>query len=51
MKAYDMLAEAIQINNKSLKLMLAYAAEAARMGFDEYAASAAAMAEALRQNR
>jgi hypothetical protein len=48
MKAYDLLAEAIQVNNKSLKLMLAYAAEAARMGFDEYAASAAAQAEALR---
>jgi hypothetical protein len=47
-KAYDLLAEAIQVNNKSLKLMLAYAAEAARMGFDEYAASAAAQAEALR---
>jgi hypothetical protein len=51
LKAYDILAEAIQINNQSLKLMSAYAAEAARMGFDEYAASAAAQAEALRQNR
>jgi hypothetical protein len=50
LKAYDMLAEAIQINNKSLKLMLAYVAEASRMGFDEYAASAAAQAEALRRN-
>jgi hypothetical protein len=51
MKAYDILAEAIQVNNKSLKLMLAYAAEAARIGFDDYAASAAAQAEALRHKR
>jgi len=51
LRAYDMLAEAIQVNTKSLKLMLAYAAEAARMGFDEYAAGAAAQAEALRQGR
>lgn len=40
MKAYDMLAEAILVNSKSVKLLRAYAQEANRVGFDEYAASA-----------
>lgn len=39
--AYNILAEAIQINDNSLRLLKAYAAEAARAGFDDYAASAA----------
>lgn len=37
---YNILAEAIQINANSIRLLKAYVAEAARQGFDEYAASA-----------
>jgi len=40
LKAYTILAEAIQINNNSYRLLEAYVAEAARKEFDEYAASA-----------
>ena len=47
LKAYNILAEAIQINNNSLRLLKAYAAEAARAGFDDYAASAANRIEEL----
>jgi len=39
-KAYNILAEAIQINANSIRLLKAYANEAARQGFDEYAANA-----------
>lgn len=39
-KPYDILAEAIQVNSYSIRLLKAYATEAARIGFDEYAASA-----------
>ena len=39
-KAYSILAEAVQLNNTSVKLWNAYIAEALRVGFDEYAASA-----------
>jgi hypothetical protein len=39
-KPYTILVEAIQVNNNSVKLMKAYAEEALRMGFDEYATSA-----------
>lgn len=51
MKAYDILAEAIQTNNQSIKLLSAYAAEATRLGFDEYAASAASSVQTLLRNR
>lgn len=40
MKPYDILVEAIQVNNNSYRLLKAYAEEAERLGFDEYAASA-----------
>ncbi|AYB29888.1 hypothetical protein [Chryseolinea soli] len=40
-RAYTILAEALQINGNSIRLLKAYAAEAARKGFDLYAASAA----------
>jgi hypothetical protein len=40
LKAYDLLAEAIQVNATSLRLLKAYAAEALRKGFDDYAVSA-----------
>jgi hypothetical protein len=39
LKAYDILAEAIQVNTTSLRLLKAYADEASRKGFDDYAAS------------
>lgn len=39
LKAYDLLAEAIQVNTTSLRLLKAYAAEATRKGFDDYAIS------------
>ena len=39
-KPYSILVEAIQINSNSVRLLKAYAAEASRQGFDEYAASA-----------
>ena len=38
--AYNILVEAIQINYNSYRLLSAYAEEAGRLGFDEYAASA-----------
>lgn len=40
-RAYDLLVEAIYKNPNSIRLLKAYAGEAARQGFDEYAASAA----------
>lgn len=39
-KAYDILAEAIQVNKNSPRLLRAYISEATRQGFEEYAASA-----------
>lgn len=47
MKAYNILVEAIQVNPTSLRLLKAYADEAARMGFDEYAQSARQRVAAL----
>lgn len=38
--AYNVLVEAIQVNYNSVRLLTAYAEEAERLGFDEYAASA-----------
>lgn len=40
LKAYTILVEAIQINSNAVRLLKAYAMEATRLGFDEYAASA-----------
>ncbi len=37
LRAYSILAEAIQINSNSIKLLKAYVAEATRVGFDQYA--------------
>jgi hypothetical protein len=39
-KAYDILAESIQVNKHSPRLLRAYISEATRQGFDDYAASA-----------
>jgi len=38
---YNILAEAVQVNTQSIRLWRAYYNEAVRIGFDEYAASAA----------
>lgn len=46
--SYNILAEAIQINAKSIRLLKAYAAEASRQGMDDYAASAIERIEALK---
>jgi hypothetical protein len=40
MKAYNILVEAIQVNNRSIKLLNAYAKEASSLGFNDYAFSA-----------
>ena len=37
LRAYNILAEAIQINSNSIRLLRAYVAEASRVGFDQYA--------------
>jgi len=49
LRPYNILAEAIQINGNSLRLLKAYVAEAMRSGFDDYAASAAGRIEQLEQ--
>jgi hypothetical protein len=40
LKPYSILAEAIQINANSIRLLKAYIAEASRLGFDDYVLSA-----------
>jgi hypothetical protein len=50
-KAYDILANAIQINGGSVRLLGAYAKEAARRGFDEYAVSAVLRIEEINRRR
>jgi hypothetical protein len=50
LKPYTILAEAIQVNNNSIRLLKAYVAEASRQGFDEYASSAAQRLSALEKN-
>jgi hypothetical protein len=51
MKAYNILTDAIHVNSGSVRLLTAYVAEAARMGFDGYAAHAAQQLEGLKQNQ
>lgn len=46
-KAYDILAEAIQVNKNSPRLLRAYISEAVRQGFEGYAASATETLEEL----
>jgi hypothetical protein len=50
-RAYDILAEAIQVNTTSIPLLRAYAREAVRMGFEDYATSALARVEELERYR
>jgi tetratricopeptide (TPR) repeat protein len=47
MRAYTILSEAIQVNSNSYRLLHAYAAEAARKGFDEYTATAVERLQAM----
>lgn len=49
--AYNILAEAIQVNNNSYRLLSAYAQEAERLGFDLYAASARERLRHIMQKR
>jgi hypothetical protein len=48
--AYNILVEAIQVNFNSVRLLTAYAEEAERLGFDEYAASARQRLIAIRRD-
>ncbi len=50
-KAYDILSNAIQINSGSVRLLSAYAKEAARRGFDEYAVTAVLRVEEIKRRR
>ena len=49
LKAYTILTDAVHVNMNSIRLLAAYVAEASRMGFDEYAASAAQQLEELKK--
>ena len=51
LQAYNILTDAVHVNRNSIRLLTAYVAEAARMGFDEYAADAAQQLEELKRNR
>ncbi len=48
LEAYNILAEAIQVNDNSIKLWNAYINEALRKGFDEYAVSALQKVEEIK---
>ncbi|MGC3946252.1 MAG: hypothetical protein QM762_17335 [Chryseolinea sp.] len=50
LRAYAILAEAIQINNSSIPLYEAYIREATRVGFDDYAAGASERLQELQRN-
>lgn len=49
--AYNILAEAVQINTTSYRLWMAYAEEATRVGFDNYAVVALEEAESFKRRR
>jgi hypothetical protein len=50
-KAYSILTDAVHVNMNSIRLLTAYVSEAARMGFDEFAADAANQLEELKRSR
>ncbi len=50
-EAYTLLVEAIQVNHNSYRLLRAYADEAERKGFDDYATSARLRLQAIHLNR
>ena len=49
--AYNIIADAVQVNPNSIRLQRAYAGEATRLGFDEYAQEALDKAEELLRQR
>lgn len=49
MRAYNILTDAVHVNKNSIRLLTAYVAEAARMGFDDYAASASQQLDELKR--
>jgi Flp pilus assembly protein TadD len=49
LKAYNILTDAVHVNMNSVRLLTAYVAEAARMGFDEYAATAVQQLEQIKK--
>ncbi len=51
LKAYTILTDAVHVNKNSIRLLTAYVAEAARMGFDAYAADAAQQLEELKNRQ
>ena len=51
LQAYNILTDAFHVNKNSIRLLTAYVAEAARMGFDEYAASASQELEVLKSRK
>jgi hypothetical protein len=51
LKAYNILADALQVNTHSLKLLKAYHAEATRLEFDQFAASAAETIQELESEK
>jgi Flp pilus assembly protein TadD len=48
LQAYNILTDAFHVNKNSIRLLTAYIAEAARMGFDEYAEGASRELEILK---
>ncbi|HEU5290788.1 MAG TPA: hypothetical protein VFU05_09115 [Cyclobacteriaceae bacterium] len=51
LRAYNILTDAFHVNKNSIRLLTAYIAEAARMGFDQYAASASQELEILKSRQ
>jgi hypothetical protein len=51
MKAYNILTEAFHVNKNSIRLLTAYISEAARMGFEDYAAEASEQLEELKRGQ
>jgi hypothetical protein len=51
LKSYTVLAEAKQVNSGSVRLLMAYIAEATRVGFDDFAADAYEELEVIRAKR
>lgn len=51
MRAYNIITDAMHVNKNSVRLMTAYVAEAARMGFDEFAATVSQELEELKQKQ
>lgn len=50
LKAYGILADAVQVNTNNIRLLSAYVIEASRMGLEDYQESAMSRIEALKNN-